>query len=828
MLFPAPLTQAQETEPADSLVRLISAEMGKSEEIGGEVIRTFTGNARFFHNNTYLLCDTALWNVDRRIIQALGHVRIIQDQTYLTSEKLDYIIDEDLAQFRGGLVELRDKDNNLLRTRHLDYNTADSVAIFQNGASMRDKDGQIIESDNGTYDSKLKTFTFSDEVNMFSDSVFIRSTKLIYRSDLSTAFFGFMTDVWQEDNMLSSNDGWYNRETGTFFFRDHVHMMSEAQEGWSDSLYFYRPTRDIDMYGHAAVIDTTRDVAGLAGHINYSDSLSRIRMTRSPAIAAFTREKERTDTVWVGADTLIYKTIRRCDIPESTLKATEQRSHDLSSDAIAEYRHRAAVEAAAAAAAAAAEAAKNDPNARPDISGKTNRDNRGGSNHKDVSTPQPSTRDTLTTSPTDTLITPPVDTTVTPPVDTTKIGFITGQNRVRVYRHDMQAACDSLVFNELDSLVRMYKSPVIWNEDVRQYSADSVFIKIEGRHLRRANLQSNAFIITQESDTYFDQIRATELIAYFDTTSALTRFDGLGGVNALFYLEENDVLATVNKVEAKMLYATFNDGKLDRIYYYETAKNDGYPIVQLPESERKLRGFNWQPDLQPKSKADITPFDLPVPERTRYNARPKAAYRHTATYFPGYMDNIYREIAIRDSLAKIPVVDTVGTVDTVVTVDTVDTVDTVGTVDTTATAIADSIAVIPAPTVPVTPAVTPTDTTSVTPTVTPTVTAADTIPALSPREQARLRRRAEREARWARADSIDAAKAALKAEKKKQKERARKLKQLKRIERQAEEDARTLKHYIQIYERKKARKEEASGTKEAEASGNSEGNGSDE
>ncbi|MBR5384714.1 MAG: hypothetical protein IK143_02430, partial [Bacteroidales bacterium] len=388
MLFPAPLTQAQETEPADSLVRLISAEMGKSEEIGGEVIRTFTGNARFFHNNTYLLCDTALWNVDRRIIQALGHVRIIQDQTYLTSEKLDYIIDEDLAQFRGSLVELRDKDNNLLRTRHLDYNTADSVAIFQNGASMRDKDGQIIESDNGTYDSKVKTFTFSDEVNMFSDSVFIRSTKLIYRSDLSTAFFGFMTDVWQEDNMLSSNDGWYNRETGTFFFRDHVHMMSEAQEGWSDSLYFYRPTRDIDMYGHASVIDTTRDVAGLAGHINYCDTLSRIRMTRTPAIAAFTREKERIDTVWVGADTLTYKTIRRCDIPESTLKATEQRSHDLSSDAIAEYRRRAAEEAEAAAAAAAAEAARNDPNARP---------------NKDVRPPKPTPQ--VPPTPTDTLVT---------------------------------------------------------------------------------------------------------------------------------------------------------------------------------------------------------------------------------------------------------------------------------------------------------------------------------------------------------------------------------------------------------------------------------------
>ncbi len=37
------------------------------------------GPAKFLHNNTYLLCDTALWNVTTNIIDAVGHVRIIQD-----------------------------------------------------------------------------------------------------------------------------------------------------------------------------------------------------------------------------------------------------------------------------------------------------------------------------------------------------------------------------------------------------------------------------------------------------------------------------------------------------------------------------------------------------------------------------------------------------------------------------------------------------------------------------------------------------------------------------------------------------------------------------
>ena len=132
--------------------------------------------ATFLHNDTYLICDTAFWRVDDNIINAKGNVQLMQEGTVLTSETLDYYIDEDLAQFRGSGVQLLDKENNTLRTRYLDYNTADSVAVFSKGASMKDKDGQIIESVDGTYSSKEKLFTFSGNVNMFTDSIFIRTS----------------------------------------------------------------------------------------------------------------------------------------------------------------------------------------------------------------------------------------------------------------------------------------------------------------------------------------------------------------------------------------------------------------------------------------------------------------------------------------------------------------------------------------------------------------------------------------------------------------------------------------------------------------------------
>ena len=223
-------------EEQDSLVVLISSKSAQMVDIKGASYRKVIGPARFLHNGTYLLCDTALWNVETKIIEAWGNVSILQEETVLTSDKLTYFIDNDLAEFRGSIVQLTDKDHNTLRTRYLDYNTADSVAVFQKGGAMRDKDGQIIESRNGTYDSKIKTFTFTDDVNMFTDSIFVKTRSLVYESDKNLATFGSATDVWKDENMLSSNQGWYDRGQEIFFFSDKVHLMSEDQEGWSEKI----------------------------------------------------------------------------------------------------------------------------------------------------------------------------------------------------------------------------------------------------------------------------------------------------------------------------------------------------------------------------------------------------------------------------------------------------------------------------------------------------------------------------------------------------------------------------------------------------------------
>ena len=666
----AAAVSARAQEDKDSLVTLVSAKSAQLIERNGESFRKVTGPARFLHNNTYLLCDSALWNVTTNVIDAIGHVQIIQDRTRLSSGSLQYVVDDDLAKFRGGLVQLEDKDKNTLRTRYLDYNTKDSVAIFQNGASMRDKDGQIIESLYGSYDSKARLFVFNDQVNMYMDTTFVKTSRLEYRSDINTAYFGYATDMWQDDNMLSANDGWYDRDRELFFFRRNVHLLTKDQETWSDTLYYHRKLNDVELLGQVEVMDTTRNVFALAGRVDYTDSLSRVKMTVTPAVMSI-EEDEKTaqkDTVWFGADTIVYRGIKRHLVDSLWKVDADRRLKDLAGDPVTEYRRK----AAEAAAKAAAEAEKNNPNAAGRDRGPegapvgkkdapVGKKNEGLKPSEGAPAPTGGTEPPADTTaakipnPLDSLATkpqPPVDTIPAPP-DTSQLSFIWATSRVKLFRRDMQMSCDSLVYYDLDSLVRLYRDPLVFSDGNRQYAADSIYLVIKDRKADRARLMSNAFITTKEDTVCYDQIKGAEMMAYFDTTRTLRRFDALGGATALFFLTENDALATVNKVESKMLYATFEKGNLDKIYYFDNPKNDAYPVVQLPAEERYMKGFRWEPERQPKGGFDITPLVPRTSQRTSYLARPHAEFKETDIYFPGHIKQIYKDIAYRDSMAVV-------------------------------------------------------------------------------------------------------------------------------------------------------------------------------
>ena len=811
--------QAQEQQKEERIVRLLNAKSAQLLQIDGVDYRKVVGPARFLHNNTYLLCDTALWNVSTNIIDAVGHVRIIQDRTTLSSSTLQYVADEDLAKFRGDLVQLQDKDGNTLRTHYLDYNTKDSVAVFQSGGAMKDKDGQLMESRYGIYDAKAHLFTFNQDVNMYMDTTFIKTSRLEYRSDISTAIFGFGTDMWQDDNMLSADDGWYDRTRELFFFRDKVHLQTKTQEAWADSLYYYRARNDVEMMGNVELMDTTRNVFALAGRFQYRDSLSRIEMMQDPAIMSITEENGQRDTLYLGGDVLQMQTYKMCDIPEPWVKDAAKRLEDIGGDPVMEYRRKAAEEAARK---AAEEAAKNNPQPQgppaekpaglPEQKqkmppgGNPNRQLPDSLRAQMPDSLRAQMPDSLRAQMPDSLaasLSAPADTVaVEPPKDTTKINFLWAVRNVKLYRKNMQMACDSLTYTDLDSLARMYGNPILYNEGNKQYSSDSIYVAVKNREAEKAHLLNNAFITIQEAPDAFDQIKSVEMVAYFDSTRTLQRFDALGGASTLFYLTEGDALATVNRVESKMIYATFDQGNIDHLYYYDNPKNDGYPTVQLPKDEKKLKGFRWDPDKQPTSPEDVTSLKPRKSERIEYLKRPHVKFDETEKFFPGTVTQLYRDINRRDSLAVVREQRRRAAADSPADspADSLMRMDLPDSLKTSADSLslkapADSAGTVPPPI----------DSLK---TAEPPVVAPLTPKEIKAQEKAarEAEKQAAREAKWAEADRKYEERQAAKAQKKLERERARKLKALRKLEKKAQKERKRLEKYLERERRRQQRK----------------------
>ena len=934
---------AQNTEQKDSLVRLLGCDELQQVEEYGQSYRKALGHARFEHNSTLLICDTALWNVNQNVINAFGNVQIIQNNTVLSSESLDYLIDQNLAQFRGALVQLRDKDGNTLRTTDLDYNTKDSVAVFRNGGALRDKDGQIIESDDGHYYSKLKTFSFTNNVNMYTDSIFVKTDDLDYNTGTNVATFGTGTNAWRDNNMLSSQAGFYERTLEKFTFFRNVHILTENQEAWADTLVYYRVPNNVEMFGHVELLDTTRNVAAVAGYVQYIDSLSFIKLTREPAVIAISEQGEKRDTAYIGADTLILRSIPKCDVDSSEISNSASRLKEINVDPVTEYRRKAYEAAKAAAEEARKKREEEDPNAagasdrgasavkpggkptgKPTVkpggkptgkpagkatgtatgktagttAGKTG-DNSGGKAISksgklsgDAMIGDPVTKgrqglpapwddvieyapprfqlpDTLKTSPdtvrvpsdslaaktlsavtepvsvtepaevtnpqspdsltvpTDSLTVPgdslhvPTDSLSLAPKDSTKISFIYGIRNVKVFRNDMQVACDSLAYTDLDSLIRLYENPIVWNEIKRQYSADSITVIVKNQSIDRASLMSNAFIIVQEDTLSYDQIRGTEMMAYFDSTGALRRFDSMGGASGVFYIEENGSLATVNKFESKMLTATLKDGNIQDLNYFDAVKTDAYPVVQMKKDEKILKGFDWQPDKRPKGPEDITPYKPRESQRKVYENVPRAEFAQTDIYFPGHMNSVYKMLARQDSLKRVrnaerrrleaerkaeaariadslrivAAADSLALADSLARADSLALRDSLASRDSLARqdslVVSDSLSVSKADSLANDPSA---------------IKKAEQERKKAEREKARKDRQAAKEARWAELDARDAAKAKAKEEKALKKKRQRTLKTLKAMEKRRAKEERMLERYKARYEKQKARK----------------------
>lgn len=176
-------------------------------------------------------------------------------------------------------------------------------------------------------------------------------------------------------------------------------------------------------------------------------------------------------------------------------------------------------------------------------------------------------------------------------------------HKVKFFRTDIQGKCDSLVYSERDSLMRLYKKPVLWSEE-NQMTAEKINIKTGGGQIRQLFLENTGLIISEKDTQMYDQIRGKKVTGYFKDNK-LARIFVEGNGQTIYFAKDKDKYIGVNKADCTNLMIYLKDNKVDKVTYLKKPDATLYPMEEFKPSEFKLKDFSWRSSERPRSVQDI-------------------------------------------------------------------------------------------------------------------------------------------------------------------------------------------------------------------------------
>ena len=187
-------------------------------------------------------------------------------------------------------------------------------------------------------------------------------------------------------------------------------------------------------------------------------------------------------------------------------------------------------------------------------------------------------------------------------VDTTGVKILRAYNKVRFFSFDMQGKCDSLAISLQDTVIHMFRQPVLWAQE-NQLSADKIEIETKDEKPRKMNLNSKGFIV-QEDITGFNQIKGRKIVGLF-RDGELYRVDGYSDSETVYYLYDGKELTGANRIKSVNLVILIENRKAQIVKHYDNIEGDMIPPHEFDPVELTLLGFKWQINLKPLDKDDI-------------------------------------------------------------------------------------------------------------------------------------------------------------------------------------------------------------------------------
>lgn len=203
--------------------------------------------------------------------------------------------------------------------------------------------------------------------------------------------------------------------------------------------------------------------------------------------------------------------------------------------------------------------------------------------------------------------------------DSTNLNSLFCHYKVRFYKKDIQGVCDSLVYLQADSMLKLYQNPFIWSEN-SQMNGDTIFIQLANNKIHELNLRKNSFIIesiksidslSEEETGQYNQIKGKNVQAFFRQDSIRKVFVIGNGQSIYFTGDKGKPKQGLNRIDCSDIEMRFKLNKIEEIVFITLPDGVLLPIQDVKKEDEKLKGFQWKIEDKPTSKYDlITPtFD---------------------------------------------------------------------------------------------------------------------------------------------------------------------------------------------------------------------------
>ncbi len=179
-----------------------------------------------------------------------------------------------------------------------------------------------------------------------------------------------------------------------------------------------------------------------------------------------------------------------------------------------------------------------------------------------------------------------------------------GYHHVRAYRTDVQAVCDSVVYDGRDSCTTMYKDPILWQqgqqvlgEEIKAWRNDST--------LDSVYVINQALSVEKIDDEHYNQVASKEQHTYFDEFGDPFLMVADRNVFVNYYpFDDDSLMIGMNHTESYLMYMYLVERKVNKIWM-PTASGVMYPLFLIPPKELYLENFAWFDYVRPVDKDDI-------------------------------------------------------------------------------------------------------------------------------------------------------------------------------------------------------------------------------